>query len=126
MTTFWRNDHLDDPAPSYRDIWYPADFEDANLESSLNEDGTHSIVLDLDYDHEYRPSTTPGHGHLVIPAHLTWDQYKDLLDALYAAGVIQYGFYWSALRRGATFVRRAGVTKPAGAIKSSEDEGWWE
>lgn len=122
MTTWWRAEHLDDPDVERRDKRQQVGNEFlANLQGSPNGDGTHSIVLDLDCEHDYRPSTTPGHGHLVIPAKLDPVQYRLLLKALARAGVITQGYLDHALRRdGATFVRVAGVKKTEHSVSSDE------
>lgn len=124
MTTSWYAPYLDSTDVDKRDVrrqWGEYNpFDTPNLDGSLNEDGTHSIVLDLDGKHTYRPSTTPGHGHLIIDAELSWEEYRDLLAALAAAGVITVGYLDHALRRKQTFVRKAGIVKPEGAAESDE------
>lgn len=120
MTTWWYAEHLDSADIDKRDVRSQVEIQsDANLQGSPNGDGTHSIVLDLDCPHEYRPSTTPGHAHLIIPAKLTTEQYRDLLCALKKVGVITGGYMEHARRRDwTTFVRAPGVVKPEGAAKS--------
>lgn len=120
MTTWWFAPNLSDPDPARADVRHKvATQAEANLQGSLNEDGTHSIVLDLDCPHEYRPSTTKGHGHLVIPARLSTDTYGKLLQLLEITGVITSGYLGHASKRGwQTFVRAPGVVKPEGASSS--------
>lgn len=84
-----------------------------NLVSSLCGDGMHMPVLDLDVPHRYEPSSTPGHGHLYLDVPMTWDAYVKLLGALADAGIIEEGFARLSIERGASFVRKPGVIKPA-------------
>lgn len=132
MTTWWFAPHMDNPEASLEerderqlvegDYAYDGPYgvpAVANLQGSPNGDGTHSIVLDLDCRHEYRPSTTPGHGHLIIEAKLSPEHYGDLLGHLERAGVISTAYYSHASRREwATFVRPAGLKKPESAPSS--------
>jgi hypothetical protein len=90
----------------------PSTKQDANLLSSLCQDGQHRPVLDFDIPARYVPSSTPGHGHLYIDKPLSWEQYSKLLAVLGEVGILEAGFVGAALRRGATFVRPEGVTKP--------------
>lgn len=85
--------------------------DEANIVSSLTEDGTHAPVLDLDIPHRYVPSSTPGHGHLYLDVELDWNTYVALLAQLHACGVIGSGFFYWSLRRQATFVRPPHVKK---------------
>ena len=95
-----------------------SDVLDANLISSRCEDGRHRPVIDLDTPHGYIASTTPGHGHLYIDVPMPWWRYAILLFGLYQAGVIERGFFWWAMRRRATFVRRPGIRKQSGEVSS--------
>jgi hypothetical protein len=72
----------------------------------------HLPCIDLDFEAHLEPSTTPGHFHLFLNKHVTWDQYLELLDALYNAGLIEYGFWHLSRERGGTFVRMPGTVKP--------------
>lgn len=91
---------------------------DANLQSSLWTDGFHRPTLDIDIPCEYRPSTTPGHGHLILPTvKLSWLQYDVLLGALARAGIIEEGFHGASRHssRQMTFIRTPWTRKPLGA-----------
>jgi len=136
MTTLWHSPHLDDPdltiakSDAMRRCELDDLFDTPNLEGSLNEDGTHSIVLDLDCEHEYRPSSTPGHGHLIVKARLPWYDpdglgYQALLRMLARAGVIEGGWLAHAERRKGTFVRRAGVYKTETSVPSAKALPEW-
>lgn len=118
--TLWHTDKLDrDSAGSLEEALAQPQTErvqvddpaDANLISSLTEDGLHAPVLDLDLPHTYVPSSTPGHGHLYLDVEIPWDQYVALLAVLHDAGIIQTGFFYWSLRRQATFVRTPDVSK---------------
>lgn len=89
----------------------PSNEQDGNLISSRCPDGQHMPVIDLDVPHRLIPSTTEGHGHLYLDVRMPWWRYVILLYGLRQAGVIERGFFWWSLRRGATFVRRPGVRK---------------
>lgn len=91
--------------------------EEANIVSSkTNVRGLHMPVLDLDFSHEYKPSTTPGHGHLYLNVPITWWRWALLMFALRQAGAIEKGFLRWSLRRGSAFVR------PEGVIKTPEEQ----
>ena len=92
---------------------------EANLVSSLTPNERHAPVLDLDFPCQLVPSTTPGHFHLYLDKTVTWEQYRGLLDALFAAGLIEEGFHRMSLQRGATFVRKPGVMKEPGDSNSA-------
>jgi hypothetical protein len=84
---------------------------EANLEGSLRPNGTHLVQIDLDCAHEYRPSSTPGHGHLIIQASLTWKEYEKLLEALRNARIVGGENYENAKRHKQTFLRPPWIKK---------------
>jgi hypothetical protein len=86
--------------------------DDANLITSLTEDGRHAPVLDLDFGASLVPSTTEGHWHLYLDKTMTWRQYRRLLKALGRAGVLERGFVKFSLRRKFSAVRKPGQLKP--------------
>lgn len=114
--TYWYSEDVDRIAAGYmpaddgREIVDPSH---GNLVSSLCSDGMHMPVLDLDIPHRYEPSSTPGHGHLYLDVPMTWDVCVKLLGALADAGIIEEGFARLSIERGASFVRKPGVHKPA-------------
>jgi hypothetical protein len=72
----------------------------------------HSPVLDIDFEAQLVPSSTPGHYHLYLDGlRLQWSAYKKLLAALAEAGVIQEGYYENSVRRQMTCVRPPHVRK---------------
>lgn len=78
----------------------------ADLVSSLADDGLHYPVLDLDFPCRLTESETRGHFHLQLdlPEGLTWRKYRRLLRALRKAGVIEPGYYRANVARRATFI----------------------
>jgi len=85
--------------------------DEANLISSLTDEGTHMPIIDLDFPHHFEQSTTSGHSHLYIDVEMSRLRLFVLLWALYFAGVIELGHFVWTLRRGASFVRIPGVQK---------------
>lgn len=71
----------------------------------------HMLVLDLDVPAALVPSSTTGHSHLFIAAHMTWEQYERVLDALAAAGIVEHGYVGASKARGFTAVRLPWVRK---------------
>ena len=67
-------------------------------------------MLDIDVNHIYVESTTPGHAHLYLPPMKRWRMFI-MLWGLRVAGVIEQGNFWWAIRRGGTFVRKPGIRK---------------
>lgn len=86
---------------------------EANLISSLVDDGTfsggqkHAPVIDIDMPCRLVPSRTPGHFHLYIDAVVDGPAYFRMLDAMAAAGVVQYGYADASREHGASFARVA-------------------
>jgi hypothetical protein len=66
----------------------------------------HQPVLDLDVEHHYFPSSTPGHGHLYINCEpLNWRQYKNLLEVLADCGIIEREYAEASIAKGYSAVR---------------------
>lgn len=83
-----------------------------NLESSLCFDGKHRPALDIDIPIEVRPSSTPGHSHVLFPTvALEWEAYDKLLKALADAGIIEEKYYWHSVNRGQSLLRKPGIKK---------------
>lgn len=91
---------------------------EANIITSLCEDGTHRPALDLDFPCELIPSSTPGHFHLLIDKPMTETQYSYLLMVMEEVGLIQRGFRRRMDVDGFTALRW-GVRKPT---KTSEPQ----
>lgn len=99
------DDYAYDPP---RDVVSTVDRDRANLicsDLSGRRGALHMPILDIDLPAALVSSSTPGNSHLYIGKAMTWRQYRKLLKALYKAGIIQYGFYAAAKRRGYTSVR---------------------
>lgn len=79
----------------------------------LNSKNLHYPVIDIDINHDYIPSTTPGHGHLYFNTPVTWEQYTKLLDVLAECGIVEEGYVKASKARGYTAVRLPWVKKPA-------------
>ena len=85
--------------------------EEANLISSLCDDGFHKPILDIDFPCKLEPSSTEGHYHLYIEKPMTQAAYLNLVDALAAAGIVSKFYAKAARVRGATFCRPPWVKK---------------
>lgn len=62
-------------------------------------------VLDLDIEHLYFPSTTPGHGGLLLNVELNQELWLELLDVLERCGIIEGGFAEASRQRGYAALR---------------------
>lgn len=85
--------------------------EDCNLISSLCEDGLHRPVIDFDFPCQLIPSSTDGHYHLYIDKEMGWNEYEMLLEVLVRVGLVEQGYYNSALKHCQTYVRPPWVKK---------------
>ena len=74
-------------------------------------DGKHRVLLDLDVPHVYVPSTTDGHGHLVIDVPQDWTNLCKLLQLLGDMHILQYGSVDATFSRGETWLRTPGTKK---------------
>lgn len=91
-----------------------ADLDAANLViSRFKGEGieTHAVLIDLDMPHEYVPSSTEGHGHLLLDMKLTRRDWRELMIALAKAGVIQPGYRDFSLQRGFASLRLPWIKK---------------
>jgi len=77
--------------------------------------GQHTLMLDLDYPVTLVESTTTGHYHLYADRLMTWTQYRGVLRAMSAAGLIERGYYRAAVRQKATMLRPPWVKKELSA-----------
>jgi hypothetical protein len=97
-----------EPTEEQSDPW-----DDRTLKMVLDKtQGKHRVLLDLDVPHVYVPSTTAGHGHLVIDVSLGWTDYMKLLIQLSSIGILQEGFVNATAKRGETWLRAPGIMKP--------------
>lgn len=81
------------------------------VSSNLHGSRLHAPIIDLDFPHEYVPSTTPGHGHLYLNVPISGWRFFALNLGLYLGGVIEKGYFVWSIRRGGNFVRRPWVKK---------------
>lgn len=108
-------DHVDDSAKGVQKT--PPVFANvggsANVLSSHNAHNVelHTPMLDLDIEHVFLPSSTPGHSHLYINTQLTAKKYRALLAALAEAGIVQQGILDQFDQHRATFLRLPDVKK---------------
>lgn len=79
--------------------------------------GQHAPVLDIDFNVEVVPSSTPGHFHLYLDKQMDWPTYRSLLIALAAAGIIEDGYALASIRRRHTAVRVPWLRKLAGEVE---------
>lgn len=68
-------------------------------------------IVDLDFPHEYVPSTNEGHAHLYLNVEIPYWRWVILNWGLYMGGVIEKGYFIWSLRRGGNFVRRRHIKK---------------
>ncbi len=93
---------------------------DANLISSERIDGKHLLMLDIDHEHYYAESSTPGHAYLVIHHELDQEAMLEILTVLGKHGIVQTGFMQATLDRGFSALRMPGVSKG-----NYEDNRWF-
>src|SRR6266436_7787145 len=91
--------------------YFKVEPSEANLVSSLCDDGFHRPVLDLDLPAEIFQSSTPGHCHLYIDKPMTWDQYSYLLHALATVGILEPKYVEHSLERKKTMLRLPHIRK---------------
>lgn len=92
--------------------------DDANLISSELSigNGMHMPCIDIDVPHRLVPSTHEGHSHLYFDVPMSWEQYEQLLRAMWLCGIIEEGYYTASVARKASYVRKPGHLKvPGGA-----------
>lgn len=126
----------DSDDPYVGEPWDLKGIDEANLITSKTERYPYGVeyhrpVLDLDFEAELIPSSTPGHYHLYLDKQIPKQTYFNLLRALADAGIIERGFADCAIERGATSVRLPWIKKgdfwanqadPKAAIKDLEEK----
>lgn len=89
------------------DFW-----DDRKTEVQLDKrEGKHRVLLDLDVQHVYVPSSTPGHGHLIIDVAQDFNTVVALLNMMFEMGILQSGFASATKHRGETWLRAPGIKK---------------
>lgn len=113
QNTYWFKDDIDEERPVFG---YPGhqvyDEDEANLISSLCEDGWHRPVIDIDLPVKAVTSTNGG-THLFIDKPMTFGDYLGLLCALAKVGIVEWGYYYAVKKAGMSQVRVPGVAKAA-------------
>ena len=94
-----------------REPLVPTEEHPANAYFSRGEDGYHYPCIDIDIPVRLVPSSTPGHSHLYVDEPITWDTYKNLLEALTEADIVEVGYFNASVKQGGTTVRMPHVKK---------------
>jgi len=107
--------------------WTHQPIEKANLITSKVERYPYGIeyhrpVLDIDFEAELIPSSTPGHYHLYLNKQISKTSYMQLLRDLARADIIQQGFADSAIERGASSARLPWIKKDDWAANQGDPE----
>lgn len=68
-------------------------------------------MLDLDSDHWYSESSTPGHAHLVIGINLNFAALEEIVNVLARHGILQNGIKNQLEDRGCLTLRMPGMKK---------------
>lgn len=90
--------------------------DEANLILSREIGGSYGVtyhrpVIDLDYEAELIPSSTPGHFHLYINKEIPEALYWKFLRVMAECGIVQQGWVDSSIARGASSVRLPWIKK---------------
>lgn len=102
----------------------PATSPYANLLSSKTTTGKQKPIIDLDFEFEIKPSSTPGHYHLYLNHEISNFRFLVLMAALWFAGVVEMGYAVWSIRRMGNFVRPPGVMKQPGEETTKPAYGW--
>lgn len=94
------------------DNWDEANAVSSAYRSDTNLKGKHALLLDLDVEHVYVPSSTPYHGHLIINADLSKEDMLEVLHVLQKHNILQPGYVSAAHARGAAWLRTPWSRKP--------------
>jgi len=97
---------------------------EANLVSSKTTDGKQKPIIDLDFEFEIKPSSTPGHYHLYLNHEISNTRFVVLMAALWFSGVVEMGYAVWSIRRLGNFVRPPGVMKQPGEETTKPAYGW--
>ncbi len=105
--TFWKSNKVGGYYTNRREELSNVPREDANLASSLCDNGKHAPVIDIDFPARLVPSKTPGHYHLYLDVEMPWAKYQRLLRSLLTAGIIDKNFYDLTIEHKQSFARVA-------------------
>lgn len=96
----------------------------ADLISSKLDDQTNRHVVAIDIDLPcHLIETSPGKHHLIVEKAMPWDQYRLILVALEAAGIIEPGYLEASLARRATYLRIHPTTPLEVDLPDSHNQG---
>jgi len=90
--------------------WADANAVSSELSGSWDK-GYHMVLLDLDIDHVYIPSSTPYHGHLILKTRLKQEAMQEVLEVLGKHGILQPGYVSAARHRKSAWLRVPWVKK---------------
>lgn len=76
--------------------------------------GMHRPIVDLDWPHEYVPSSHAGHAHLYLNVEISRTRWVLLMLGLYFGRVISFAYLAWSLRRGQNFARQPHIVKESG------------
>lgn len=96
----------------------------ANLISSKTTTGKQKPIIDLDFEFEIKPSSTPGHYHLYLNHEISNTRFVVLMAALWFSGVVEMGYAVWSIRRMGNFVRPPGIKKQPGEETTKPAYGW--
>lgn len=97
-----------------------ASADTAELIASVNQNGLHRPLLDIDFPAVVIPSTTEGHCHLYIDKEMPWKDYKKLLNVLADLDIIEHGYRGASLARGYSALRLPWIKKEKDTSKNDE------
>lgn len=86
---------------------------DANLISSLCDDGQHAPAIDIDLPVHVVPSSTQGHYHLYFDKKMPWADYVKLLKVMTEVGLVEKGYYDASVKFKQSYLRLPHVKKEA-------------
>lgn len=82
-----------------------------SLYQELSGDKKGKVKIMLTSPHTYVPSTTTGHGHLVITADKPKHEFVQIMSLLNLAGVIERGYLYFTVAKGYSAIRIPGIKK---------------
>ncbi len=104
---FCVDDHWDERWEKDCLLWEESNAIASTYRDDTHLKGKHALLLDLDVDHVYIPSSTKYHGHLIIntPRGLSFDDMMEILTVLNKHGILEPGYVSAAKARGKTWLR---------------------
>lgn len=107
--------------------WQERPIDQANMITSRVDGSSYGIryhrpLLDIDFEAQLLPSSTPGHYHLYLDKQITQSSYFELLRVLARCGIIQQGYADAAIERGATSLRLPWIKKDDWAANQADPD----